>query len=429
MKKVLLSVALIAASFTTFAQIGIGTTTPEGALDVVSTNSALILPRVANTAAVATPVNGMLVYDLSTNCFKGYQNGGWSDCGFAPSAAAVAASTSVLSQIGSQADSPDTENAVITAADLSNILPAITGVIAANQTAYQDYIDANPDAFSSPATQAEVQAMVDAVNAVASDAVLTQIGNEADNPDSVNSVVTVAQLGYILPALTGIESAHEASYQNYIDGNPDAFSSPATQAEVQAMVDAIGPQDVVSTTGKIWMDRNLGATQVAESSNDAAAYGDMYQWGRAADGHQLRTNTTTTSTLATTSTPGHGDFITSGTGDWLATQEVDLWQGVSGTNNPCPTGYRLPTATEFSNEVSSFGSLNLDGAYKSVLKLTATGSRSYGNGSINPPGGAGNYWSSTVSGDYSRSLGFSNISASVGTSNRGFGMSVRCIKN
>ena len=383
----------------------------------------------ANTAAVATPVNGMLVYDLSTNCFKGYQNGGWSDCGFAPSAAAVAASTSVLSQIGSQADSPDTENAVVTAADLSNILPAITGVIAANQTAYQDYIDANPDAFSSPATQAEVQAMVDAVNAVASDAVLTQIGNEADNPDSVNSVVTVAQLGYILPALTGIESAHEASYQNYIDGNPDAFSSPATQAEVQAMVDAIGPQDVVSTTGKIWMDRNLGATQVATSSADAAAYGDMYQWGRAADGHQLRTNTTTTSTLATTSTPGQGDFITSGTGDWLATQEVDLWQGVSGTNNPCPTGYRLPTATEFSNEVSSFGSLNLDGAYKSVLKLTATGSRSYGNGSINPPGGAGNYWSSTVSGDYSRSLGFSNISASVGTSNRGFGMSVRCIKN
>ena len=431
MKKVLLSVALIAASFTSFAQIGIGTTTPEGALDVVSSNSALILPRVANTAAVATPVNGMLVYDLSTNCFKGYQNGGWSDCGFAPSAAAVAASTSILSQIGSQADSPDTENAVVTTTDLSNILPAITGVIAANQTAYQDYIDANPGAFSSPATQAEVQAMVDAVNAVASDAVLTQIGNEADNPDSVNSVVTVAQLGYILPALTGIESAHEGSYQNYIDGNPDDFSSPATQAEVQAMVDAIGPQDVVSTTGKIWMDRNLGATQVAESIDDAAAYGDMYQWGRAADGHQLRTNTTTTSTLATTSTPGHGDFITSVTspGDWLTTQDDTLWQGVSGTNNPCPIGYRLPTETELENERSSWGFNNIAGAFASVLKLTATGSRSYRNGSINPPGEVGNYWSSTVSGDNSRSLGFSNNSASVGTSNRGFGLSVRCIKD
>ncbi len=36
---------------------------------------------------------------------------------------------------------------------------------------------------------------------------------------------------------------------------------------------------VSSATGKIWMDRNLGASQVAISSNDAAAYGDWYQWG------------------------------------------------------------------------------------------------------------------------------------------------------
>ena len=39
-----------------------------------------------------------------------------------------------------------------------------------------------------------------------------------------------------------------------------------------------------STTGAIWMDRNLGASQVATSSTDAASYGDLYQWGRAADG-------------------------------------------------------------------------------------------------------------------------------------------------
>ncbi|MCX8486231.1 MAG: hypothetical protein ORN53_03470, partial [Crocinitomicaceae bacterium] len=37
-------------------------------------------------------------------------------------------------------------------------------------------------------------------------------------------------------------------------------------------------------TAKVWMDRNLGASQVATSSNDAASYGDLYQWGRATDG-------------------------------------------------------------------------------------------------------------------------------------------------
>ena len=34
------------------------------------------------------------------------------------------------------------------------------------------------------------------------------------------------------------------------------------------------------TTGAIWMDRNLGATQAATSSTDVDAYGDLYQWGR-----------------------------------------------------------------------------------------------------------------------------------------------------
>ncbi|WP_372934176.1 hypothetical protein, partial [Mariniphaga sediminis] len=43
------------------------------------------------------------------------------------------------------------------------------------------------------------------------------------------------------------------------------------------------PNVTNATTGKTWMDRNLGASQVATSSTDIAAYGDLYQWGRAAD--------------------------------------------------------------------------------------------------------------------------------------------------
>jgi hypothetical protein len=43
-------------------------------------------------------------------------------------------------------------------------------------------------------------------------------------------------------------------------------------------------------TGKVWLDRNLGARQVCTSSTDEACYGDLYQWGRAKDGHESRTS-------------------------------------------------------------------------------------------------------------------------------------------
>ena len=80
MKKILLSAALFAVSFTTLAQVGIGTETPEGILDVVSTDSGLVVPRVANIAAVTTPVNGTIVYDITSNCIRTYENGAWSIC-------------------------------------------------------------------------------------------------------------------------------------------------------------------------------------------------------------------------------------------------------------------------------------------------------------------------------------------------------------
>ena len=79
-KKIVLGVAIMMLSFTIDGQVGIGTSTPEGALDIVSTNSGVITPRVANAAAVTTPVNGMVVYDLSLNCFNFYKNDAWSGC-------------------------------------------------------------------------------------------------------------------------------------------------------------------------------------------------------------------------------------------------------------------------------------------------------------------------------------------------------------
>ncbi len=192
-----------------------------------------------------------------------------------------------------------------------------------------------------------------------------------------------------------------------------------------------GANDVQNpTTGQIWMDRNLGASQVATSSTDAAAYGDLYQWGRAADEHESRTSGTTT-TLSTTDSPGHSDFITinSSLYDWRSPQNDNLWQGVNGTNNPCPSGYRLPTEAEWEAELTSWSSNNADGAFASSLKLPVAGSRSYSSGSLLNVGSSGHYWLSTVDGNRSRDLNFYSSNVYMYSNNRANGYSVRCLKD
>ena len=193
----------------------------------------------------------------------------------------------------------------------------------------------------------------------------------------------------------------------------------------------VGPTDVYNpATSKIWMDRNLGASQVATSSTDAAAYGDLYQWGRATDGHESRTSGTT-ATLATSDTPGHGNFITNGSSpwDWRSPQNDNLWQGVSGTNNPCPSGYRLPTEAEWNAERTSWSSNNAAGAFTSPLKLPVAGFRIDSSGSLGNVGSRGSYWSSTVDGTCSRFLDFYSSNAAMSSILRAYGISVRCLKD
>jgi hypothetical protein len=181
-------------------------------------------------------------------------------------------------------------------------------------------------------------------------------------------------------------------------------------------------------TGLTWMDRNLGATQAAISSKDAAAYGDLYQWGRGADGHQLR-NSATSKTQSSKDQPGHGMFILSpyGNGDWRSPQNDILWQGVNGVNNPCPTGYRIPTDKEWEAERLSWSSNSSIGAFASPLKLPMAGYRSSNGGALIEDGEVGSYWSSTANNILFRSSEAEMLSS--GKYLRARGLSVRCIKN
>lgn len=193
------------------------------------------------------------------------------------------------------------------------------------------------------------------------------------------------------------------------------------------------------TTGKIWMDRNLGATQIATSRTDFLAYGSLFQWGRAADGHQLMNWTSastgsavngTTTTLSDDDTPDDALFIIGNSiGDWRSTQNNNLWQGVNGTNNPCPSGYRLPTEAEWEAERLSWATSNAAGAYASTLKLTTPGYRRFNSGEILAIGTTGYYWTSTIFGTNSRYFGLSSASAGIFGHPRSYGFTIRCIKD
>lgn len=187
-----------------------------------------------------------------------------------------------------------------------------------------------------------------------------------------------------------------------------------------------------ASTGKIWMDRNLGAKRAATSLTDTEAYGDLYQWGREADGHQKR-NSPITSTLSNTDTPGHGSFILGNSDakwDWRSPKNNNLWQGVYGINNPCPSGYRLPTEVEWNAEWQSWSSENAAGAFASPLKLPLGGYRDYEEkGSLSAVAGNGYYWSSTKNGYYPSRLNTGDTWVFLGSGVGAQGHSVRCIKD
>ena len=203
------------------------------------------------------------------------------------------------------------------------------------------------------------------------------------------------------------------------------------------------PPTVTGAGGKIWMDRNLGATQVATSSTDHLSYGSLYQWGRDSDGHEVITWTSSTasdgseqakesSTQSSTDTPGHGDYII-GFFDWRNPQNDDLWkEDGTGVSNSCPAGFRLPTKAEWEAERLSWSSNNAAGAFASPLKLPMPGLPNLGSGLILDGSNSGRYWSSTfANNDLSYYLLFysANANATVTHGSRAFGFSVRCLKD
>jgi hypothetical protein len=189
------------------------------------------------------------------------------------------------------------------------------------------------------------------------------------------------------------------------------------------------------------MDRNLGATRAATSVNDEASYGDLYQWGRANDGGQLRSATQTATRLTNISSrsiysisaqpwTSQADWNSQTGGVW----NVQPWNNTDGgENNPCPTGFRVPSFSEWTAELNGMTGAGLatttTGVFNSFLKIPQAGV-------IEGSGWSGNvittksvYWTTdrfdTVS---SREIRFSTtVNANPNANWASFRYSVRCI--
>jgi hypothetical protein len=170
----------------------------------------------------------------------------------------------------------------------------------------------------------------------------------------------------------------------------------------------------IANTQKCYITSNLGADRQAIAVNDdtEASAGWYWQFNRMQgykhDGTTMTPNTTWITTITENS-------------NWLI------------ENDPCilelGSGWRIPTNTEWSNVKVSGGWTDWNGAWNSALKLHAAGNIHAGGGYLQERGIMGKYWSSIqFNNTTSWSLDFLSSWLNVTTNDKGYGITIRCIR-
>lgn len=200
------------------------------------------------------------------------------------------------------------------------------------------------------------------------------------------------------------------------------------------------------TTNKVWLDRNLGASKACDQNKNMFAsdldyetsqkdcFGDYYQWGRGADGHQIVSsattsyllpyNTTSSSFVLTDASSTYYDWANNDTSGQYRVPNLNKTDGTY----ICPVGFRVPTMSELMAEASNMTNLI------NVLKFPLNGYKSNNTANkIYYKGDTGGVWSQTpdnTNNKYGTSLIYQQYTGSQRNGDeRAIGRGIRCIKN
>ncbi|MCX6247113.1 MAG: hypothetical protein NTW10_05220 [Bacteroidetes bacterium] len=469
-------IALVGIAMRLQAQISINTdgSPPDGSsmLDIKSTNGGVLIPRMTTGQrdGISSPAIGLVIFNTTTDCIEIYNSTGWWN---------LCAQHSLPTGVIASA----TPNPVCSGGTLT-LTGSATGASGWSWTGPNGFTSSSQSPTRASMTVADAGVYTLTASNAAGPAAPVSTSSVAVSTSPPDAAGAISGTPNIMPAQSGVAYSIDAvagatgytwnysgtgftvvsgANTNSITADFSASATPGSITVIPANAcgnGTISPDypvtqnaytcgggytyNEVNANGQIWLDRNLGANRVATASNDYFAYGSLYQWGRQGDGHQcLAWTSATAGTPVNGSTPtqcsggGCGDalFVT-GFCNWSNDIPAlnTLWDYPKAGNDPCPTGYRVPTQSELIT-LNDWVTTNYGGSssefYASPVKMPVSGWRNYLTGNTDMMGNTGFYWSSTYQDDvYPYALTFSNGSSAVTSGYcKAFGMPVRCIAN
>jgi uncharacterized protein (TIGR02145 family) len=287
---------------------------------------------------------------------------------------------------------------------------------------------------------------------------------KAVNRNAADTLIATATTDSYTPTLSAwgmnsyycaVSNAYSSVISNIADVAAGCGAKTVDGGWLKFMCHNLGASPLTATQSLDAITFGSGTAAVDSTSSDAKGW--LFQWGRAADGHQWRGRTAYSTEGAValshanqvaSGATTYGLFIkvTANPYDWRTPQYDYLWRNWNDGRFPCPSGWKVPSSSDWGAlycSGSTYGApsqatantwywenngyaIRPDGV-TTTLFLPVAGSRSSSSAALNPVSHGG-YWSSTTASSGASHLDFTASRVCPDMNDyRAFGISVRCV--